>query len=103
MINFYLIKRFFITLLYQPLYLTILTLAYFDLRARSEGLDLAVQMPAVADAEGKAFSLPPISSTLNEPFITGIDVGRIILLSLVGVAFYGLLAAIGFGMASLLI
>jgi hypothetical protein len=92
----------FTSLLYMPLRLTIMTVVYFDLRARSEGLDLAMQMPASAGSENQTVSLPEITNTTSSmPLITGIDIGRFALLSLAGIALYGIFVLLGFGMMSL--
>jgi hypothetical protein len=92
----------FTSLLYMPLRLTIMTVVYFDLRARSEGLDLAMQMPASTDSENQVISLPEIATTTSSmPLITGIDIGRFALISLAAVALYGVFALLGFGMMSL--
>jgi hypothetical protein len=92
----------FTSLLYMPLRLTIMTVVYFDLRARSEGLDLAMQMPASAGSENQTVSLPEITNTTSSmPLITGIDIGRFALLSLAGIALYGIFVLLGFGMMGL--
>jgi hypothetical protein len=80
----------FTSLLYMPLRLTIMTVVYFDLRARSEGLDLAMQMPASTDSDNQVISLPEIANSTSMPLITGIDIGRFALMSLAGVALYGI-------------
>jgi hypothetical protein len=76
------------SLLYLPLQLTIMTVVYFDLRARSEGLDLALQISAGAENETDVVQLPEISTKSQMPFFTMIDAGRFSLLSLAGVAVY---------------
>jgi hypothetical protein len=90
-----------LTLLYMPLQLTILTVVYFDLRARSEGLDLALQISGTAETDKDVISLPDISSKEPKPLFEGIDVGRFALLSLVGIAFYALIFAVLFLVAGL--
>jgi hypothetical protein len=85
-----------LTLLYMPLQLTVWTVVYFDLRARSEGLDLAIQFSRASGPDGEIVSLPEITGDHSMPLISGIDVGRFIMLSLIGIAFYGLLMAIMF-------
>lgn len=93
----------FTSLLYVPLNLTIMTVVYFDLRTRSEGLDLALQMPASTDPENQVISLPEISAKTKTPLITGIDIGRFILLSMaviaVGASFFLVIFGI-FGLAA---
>ncbi len=50
----------FASLLYIPLQLTVMTVVYFDLRARSEGLDLAMQMTSETGSENEVINLPEI-------------------------------------------
>lgn len=91
-----------VSLLYVPLKLAIMTVIYFDLRARSEGLDLALQMPSFAPStENDVINLPNISGKSTTPFITGIDIGRFALLTLIGIAFYGLITVVMFGILGL--
>lgn len=82
------------SLLYIPLQLTVMTVVYFDLRARSEGLDLAMQMANATGSENEAISLPDISEKTSMPFITAMDIGRFALLSLAGIAIYALIFTI---------
>jgi hypothetical protein len=93
----------FASLLYIPLQLTVMTVVYFDLRARSEGLDLALQMPDDTASESEAVNLPEIANKSSMPLITGIDIGRFALLSLAGIAVYALIISFVFliGMAAL--
>ena len=86
------------SLLYLPLQLTIMTVVYFDLRARSEGLDLALQISAGTENETGAAQLPQISTKSQIPLITMIDAGRFALLSLAGVALYILLVSVVAGL-----
>lgn len=76
------------SLLYLPLQLTIMTVIYFDLRARSEGLDLAMQLSSTAGIEPLDRELPEISVKSSMPLFTGIDLGRFALLSFAAIAFY---------------
>lgn len=85
-----------LSLLYMPLQLTIWTIVYFDLRTRAEGLDLAMQLSRASGPDGEILSLPEISGDRSMPLVSGIDVGRFILLSLIGIALYGLFMAIAF-------
>ena len=85
-----------LTLLYAPLQLTIMTVVYFDLRARSEGLDLALQISSASDTDTDVISLPDISNKEPIPLFEGIDVGRFALLSLAGIALYALIIAVFF-------
>jgi len=85
------------SLLYTPLKLTVMTLVYFDLRARSEGLDLAMQMPGASNSdssENAVINLPEITTKTSTPLITGIDIGRFALLSLAGILFYAIIVGI---------
>ncbi|MFN8412948.1 MAG: hypothetical protein U0Z26_11215 [Anaerolineales bacterium] len=79
------------SLLYVPLKLTIMTVVYFDLRTRSEGLDIALQLSTSQATENNVVSLPEITTKTSAPLITGIDIGRFALLSFAGIALYGLL------------
>lgn len=78
----------FTSLLYLPLQLTIMTVIYFDLRARSEGLDLALQLSGEAGTEPAPGELPEIAVKSNAPIFTGMDLGRFALLSFAAIAFY---------------
>lgn len=85
------------TLLYTPLKLTVMTVVYFDLRARSEGLDLAMQMPGMPSSDGSenaVINLPEIATKTSTPLITGIDIGRFALISLAGILFYLLIVSV---------
>jgi hypothetical protein len=76
-------------LLYSPLQLTLMTVVYFDLRARSEGLDLALQLSPLNESQNEPAALPEISNKQNLPLISGIDIGRFALLSLIGIVLIG--------------
>jgi len=76
-------------LLYTPLQLTMMTVVYFDLRARNEGLDLALQLSSLNESQGESTALPEISNQQPIPFMMGIDIGRFALLSLIGIALFG--------------
>jgi hypothetical protein len=81
-------------LLYLPLQLTAMTVVYFDLRVRSEGLDLALQAAAASGAETNIVALAETSpQPTGRPF-TGTDMGQFILLSLAGGAIYFIFVAI---------
>jgi len=92
-----------LSLLYVPLQLTAMTVVYFDLRARSEGLDLAMQMPSAEEAAGDAISLPEISTKSTGPFLTSIDIGRFALLSMIGIALFVLVYVFMFFILGLVI
>ncbi len=74
-----------LTLFYAPLQLTMFTVVYFDLRVRNEGLDLALQLAPTSDNETS--DLPEIRATPT-PLITGLDIGRFALLSLIGIGIF---------------
>jgi hypothetical protein len=60
-------------LLYLPLQLTAMTLVYFDLRVRSEGLDLALQAASDSGAETNIVAIAETSPTPTGDFITSQD------------------------------
>lgn len=76
-------------LLYQPLQLTMMTVVYFDLRARNEGLDLALQLASTEEGGSASAPLPEIAGTISTPPLSGIDIGRFALLSLAGAVLFG--------------
>lgn len=94
------------SLLYYPLYLTAMTLLYFDLRVRFENFDLNYMAAQVYDetasAETLAAQAPPPSGSL----ITRGEFGQFILLSLAygGIIFVivGILTFIGMALTGLL-
>lgn len=92
-------------LLYTPLQLTMMTVVYFDLRARNEGLDLALQLSSLNEDQTETTSseLPEISQKQNTPFITGLDIGRFALLSLIGVVLFACYFVFIFSMMALFI
>jgi len=79
----------FASLVYMPLELTAITLVYFDLRMRTEGLDLALQaaIPDGQTADSTVVARMP-ASLLNQRLVTGREVGYFFLLSLVPVGIY---------------
>jgi hypothetical protein len=88
------------SLLYLPLSLTITTLVYFDLRVRSEGLDLALQ----AGESNPQVNIVSLAETSPEPqgsIVTGRDVGYFVLLTLVFVALYFVLISFVMGLGML--
>lgn len=97
-----------LNLLYMPLQLTMFVVVYFDLRARNEGLDLALQLAPAADEAAEVQIMPEIRGT-TMPFFTGMDLGRFALLSLMAMMLFGLyfvfiffiLAIIGLGASGL--
>ena len=81
-------------LLYLPLQLTAMTVVYFDLRVRSEGLDLALQAAANAGAETNIVALAETSPKPTGSLITGSEVGQFIVLTLAFIAVYVILVTI---------
>ena len=88
------------SLIYLPLQLSALTVVYFDLRARSEGLDLVMQTANVANmGTNEVISLPEVSRVINapkiqSPFITGRDIGYFSLMTIAISALYVLFVSI---------
>ncbi len=89
-------------LLYLPLQLTAMTLVYFDLRVRSEGLDLALQAAADSGAETNIVALAETSPQPGGSLLTSTDAGQFILLSLAVMAVYFIFAIGLFGLSMLL-
>jgi hypothetical protein len=86
-------------LLYLPLQLTCLTLLYFDLRVRSEGLDLMLTARPEDQAGLPVRDLIATSSRLpSGPVVTGKEIGNFSLLTIV---IGGAYLAILFGLAGL--
>lgn len=76
-------------LLYSPLQLTMMTVVYFDLRARSEGLDLALQLSSLNENQTESSpALPEISATDASRLFSGVDIGRFALLSLIAIVLF---------------
>ena len=88
------------SLIYLPLQLSALTVVYFDLRARSEGLDLVMQTANINNTgNSEAISLPEVSRVINAPkiqppFITGKDIGYLALITVAVIALYVLFVSI---------
>ena len=82
------------SLLYLPLQLTAITLVYFDLRIRSEGLDLALQTSEKPAEESSAVFLPEITAVPQPGLITWTEVGYFTLLTIGGVAIYALILSV---------
>lgn len=91
----------FTNLLYLPLQLTAMIVVYFDLRVRSEGLDLALQAASAMDPEANITLLAETTPAKpQDSFVTGTDAAQFFLLSLIFIALYFLL--VGIGMAAFL-
>lgn len=87
-------------LLYLPLQLSAITVVYFDLRVRSEGLDLALQAaPPAGSTPAQILSVAPSGSGAS--LVTGTDIGNFVLFTLGFAALYVLLigAVMGLGIA----
>jgi len=88
------------SLIYLPLQLSALTVVYFDLRARSEGLDLVMQTANVSSLDANAVvSLPEVSQIIDapkiqSPFITGRDIGYFSLMTMAAIALYILVVSV---------
>ncbi|MBI5932448.1 MAG: hypothetical protein HY867_01975 [Chloroflexi bacterium] len=89
-------------LLYLPLQLTAMTLVYFDLRVRSEGLDLALQAAAESGTETNIVALAETSPAPTGDFITGQDALNFFLLSIGIVALYFLFVGLFVGLFMLI-
>jgi len=83
-------------LLYLPLQLSAMTVVYFDLRVRAEGLDLALQAAANSGAETNIVALTETAPQPTASLVTGTEVGQFILVSLAAVAIYLVLVGIIF-------
>lgn len=89
------------SLLYLPLQLTAITVVYFDLRIRSEGLDLALQtaeQTALAE-ENRPVFLPEITPAPQGSLITWSEMGYFVLITFGFVALYFLILVVFFGAA----
>ncbi|HMB23324.1 MAG TPA: hypothetical protein VKP08_10860, partial [Anaerolineales bacterium] len=74
-------------LLYLPLQVTALTLVYFDLRVRTEGLDLAIlALQTSGSADLSAALAAPVPS--DERLVTWPEMGNFAILTLAGVGLY---------------
>ncbi|MEW6404506.1 MAG: glycerophosphoryl diester phosphodiesterase membrane domain-containing protein [Chloroflexota bacterium] len=82
------------SLVYLPLQLTAMTVVYFDLRIRSEGLDLALQTTQQPAEAGSAVSLPEITAAPQGSIITWTEVAYFVLISVGFVVLYFLLVGV---------
>lgn len=78
-------------LLYLPLYFTAATVIYFDLRIRSEGLDLALMAARESDPDTTIVSLAQTSPAPRDPFVSGQDLLNFLLIFLGIIVLYFLL------------
>jgi hypothetical protein len=93
------LSQLLLALLYQPLRLAAITLAYFDLRVRTEGLDLALQAQPIIQEDGSSAQiLAQVPEGRSDSLLTSKEVGSFVLLSLGVVILYvviiGILGAI---------
>jgi hypothetical protein len=89
------------SLLYLPLQLTAITVVYFDLRIRSEGLDLALQTaePAAPTEANRPVFLPEITPAPQGSIITWAEVGYFALITFGFIALYLLIISVFFLLA----
>jgi hypothetical protein len=90
-------------LLVLPIQLIAWTLVYFDLRVRTEGFDLALlTMDPTGNMAADISNLP--SAAPARQWLTGDDIGKFIVVTLVGIGifalFIGLFALLGLGLGS---
>lgn len=85
-------------LLYFPLQLCAMTVVYFDLRVRAEGLDLALQAAANAGAQTNIVALTETSPQPAPALMTGAEAGQFILVSLAALAVYAILFGVFFAL-----
>jgi hypothetical protein len=88
-------------LLYLPLSLTAITLVYFDLRVRSEGLDLALQAAGESRPDVNIVTLTATSPEPQGSLVTGNEVGYFAILTLLYAALIGLFFGAFMGLAML--
>lgn len=85
-------------LLYTPLQLTCMTLLYFDLRVRQEGLDLVLQAEGEQDKAVNLSELIAQSPTApNTRLLTWTEFGYILLIAVAIIAIYFAIVAVVFG------
>lgn len=86
------ITQLLISLLYLPLQLTAITLLYFDLRVRSEGIDLVLQAGVTADNQIELIDLLAESpSPVSEKLITTTEFGFFSLISIAVLLIYAVI------------
>ena len=85
--------------LYLPLQLTAITLAYFDLRVRTEGFDMAMLATEASSETGvEAASQAPVTKG-SDPLLTWGQVGYFVAMTVGVVAIYFLIVAVVVGIA----
>lgn len=90
-----------INLLVLPIILIAWTLVYFDLRVRTEGFDLALATLQTAEGESVDMSSLPTAAPVQN-WLTGDDIGKFAVISLVLIGIYALLVAMVVGLALLM-
>ncbi|HET9913664.1 MAG TPA: glycerophosphoryl diester phosphodiesterase membrane domain-containing protein [Anaerolineales bacterium] len=75
-------------LIYYPLQLTAFTLIYFDLRVRTEGFDIAVLTMETSGSTDLTEATTVPAPQVNEPLVTGAELGNFAILTLAGVGLY---------------
>lgn len=94
------VAALFLGLLINPLRLTAFTLLYYDLRVRTEGLDLALQAGGDKTGDAELSSIRELVASTpaagNQPWLTSKEIGNFTLASLVVVGFYVLLTLLIF-------
>ncbi len=90
------------SLLYMPLYLSAVTLVYFDLRVRTEGFDLALQADSSPELLIDVDHLPLPPTNTNEKLFSSNVMTNAFLLTLLGVGIYLLIVFVGAGLIVLL-
>lgn len=87
-----------INLLVLPIILIAWTLVYFDLRVRTEGFDLALATLQTPEGETTDMSSLPTAAPVKN-WLTGDDIGKFAVISLVVIGIYALLVAVFVGLA----
>jgi hypothetical protein len=80
-----------LSLIYMPLQLTAITLLYFDLRVRTEGLDIQLQLgsePAGPQPDWHSFLAEKAPAPENTGLVTGRELGSFALLTLAVIGIY---------------
>ena len=77
-----------------PIELTAWILVYFDLRVRTEGFDLALSTLGTPEGAAADISSLPTAATASR-WLTGEDLGKFAVVSLVIIGFYGVFIALG--------
>lgn len=91
-----------LSLLYFPLKSTGVILAYFDLRVRFEGFDLAVLAHQIDNQEARADDLTAMSleSGEKEKLLSGSNIGKLAAASFICIALYAVMIAFVIGISS---